>query len=202
MGLFDSFFGNDQRDDIRAADAQAQAALKKGRKQSIATREGALEQSLGFLEGGRDAQNVLLNALGVNGPDAQRDFANTLFTPGFEDELQFGVDQIDNSAASRGMLFSGDTLKAVADHGQRFKRGAFNDRVNQLFQLAGNAPAQSAAFAADTGDQIAATQFGSGQLNANRAVNFGNAMAASRSVPINNLLALGQTAAKVAGAFA
>ena len=200
MGLFDAFFGKSQRRDIEQANAQAQAALSRGREESIGTREDALERSLGFLEGGRGAENLLLQALGVQGPQAQRAFANELFTPGFEDELQFGIDALDQSAAARGGLFSGSQLKSVADFGSRLKRDAFNMRVNQLFQLAGNAPAQSAQATLNTGDAIAQTQFGGAQLDANRAINFGNALADTRSIPINNLLSLGTSIAKIASA--
>ena len=201
MGLFDAFTGKSQRRDIEQANALAQAALERGRAESIGTREDALERSLGFLEGGRGAENLLLQALGVQGPEAQRTFTNELFTPGFNDELQFGIDALDQSAAARGGLFSGNQLKSVADFGTRLKRDAFNTRVNQLFQLAGNAPAQSAQATLNTGDAIAGTQFGGAQLEANQATNFGNAMAQSRSIPINNLLAIGSAGAKAAGAY-
>jgi hypothetical protein len=199
IGLFDSFLGNDQRKDIEAANDRATASLAKGKDESIGTRNQYLERSLGFLKPGLDSQNVLLRALGVQGQGPQQQYYDEFQNdPGFEAATQYGINALDRSAAAKGGLFSGGQMKAVSDFGLRRQNDAFNNRINQLFQLTGNAPAMSAAATQDTGGQIADTQFGYGQLQANQATNFGNAMAASRSIPINNLLSLASSGAKVA----
>jgi hypothetical protein len=185
--------GNDQRRDIEAANASASAALAAGKSDSIGTRQQYLDKTLGYLQPGIDTQNQLMQALGVQGPEAQQAyFSNFQHDPSF----QFGVDALDRSAASRGNLFSGGQMKALSNYGAQ----RFDTRINQLMQLQGNSPALAAGATQDTGGQIADTQFGYGQLVANQATNYGNSMAASRSIPINNLLSIGNIAAKAYGA--
>lgn len=64
-------------------------------------------------------------------------------SPGFQFRLQQGLGAIENSAAARGGLFSGNTGRALTEFGQNFASNEFANRLNQLALLAGRG--QSAA---------------------------------------------------------
>lgn len=203
--LVKSFTGDSQRDDLARADAERADALRRGRRQAIGTQNEFLDRSTDFLQGDIDAGGSALEqalaALGLSGRGAQTSFArNFEDDPGFAAEQQAGIDALDQSAAAKGELFSGEQLKAVSDFGQRHKRSAFQDRIAQFLNLAGRgsgASSQAAGLTDATGRNIADIEFGSGQLDANAAVNSGNVRAQSRSIPLNNLLSIARAAAKV-----
>lgn len=115
-----------------------------GTQEGIAADEAALARSLDFIDpelvAARGAQNLLNDALGINGPEAQAAFfQNFQDDPGFQAELQDRINAIDRSASARGQLLSGRTLRAVGDEGQRFRRGAITDRLNRLRDVSGDA---------------------------------------------------------------
>lgn len=69
------------------------------------------------------------------GPHSQSTLQALIDSPIYQTQLQEGVDSIDASAASRGMLNSGDTLKAISDYGQRtfgdFRQQEIGNALNQ-----------------------------------------------------------------------
>lgn len=209
MSLFDAFLGKSQRRDIQQSSAMAADRYKEGLEDFTSTQNKFLDRSVDFLQPdigtGRDAQNVLRAALGLDGPEAQSAFFQNFQTdPGFQAATQAGIDQLDNSAASRGQLFSGGQIRDVADYGARRMEGAFDNRLSRLQQLGqtGSTQATNAAqLTSQAGNQIAGAQFGTNQLLANNAINTGNAVAQTRSIPINNLLGIAGAAAKGAGAY-
>lgn len=91
-------------------------------------------------------------------------------TPGYEYRLGEGVRAIDASAASRGNLLSGATLRALQTHGQNVATQDYGDYMNRLGGMVGSG--QSAA-----GMQASAGQnFATGATNALAGI--GNAQAA------------------------
>lgn len=115
----------------------AQGNIVSSTNEAMEVNEDALERSLDFIDpelvAARGAQNLLNDATGVNGPEAQQAFFDNFQNdPGFQRELQERVNALDRSAASRGMLLSGGQLRAVGDEGQRFARSAFQDRLGRL----------------------------------------------------------------------
>lgn len=134
---------NRAEDSANAAAAAAHQAAQTqvvGYRDAIDRREKALQESLGFLRpyeiSGRGGQNLLNDALGINGPDAQRAFFSGFQNdPGFEAVQQAGVDTVNQSAASRGGIYSGGTLKALMDFGQRLQQSVFQDRLNRLGEV-------------------------------------------------------------------
>lgn len=91
-------------------------------------------------------------------------------TPGYDFQLNEGINAIDRSAASSGGLFSGATLKAAQGYGQGLANQTYDTYLNRL---SGQANAgQSAA-----GMQGAAAQ-NYGAQGSNALANYGNAAAA------------------------
>ena len=207
--FWDAFTGKSQRNDILQGQEQANKAIQQALGQASGTTNEYLDRSLGFLapqlQTGGNAISLLGDVLGVNGQGPQQAYFNNFQNdPGFQATLNAGVGALDASAANKGLLRSGGQMKSLFDFGQRHLSDAFNTRTNNLFNLAGfgkDAAGTSAGLTANAGQSLADMQFGTGQLFANNAINTQNAVAQSRSTPINNILGLGNMFANVAGAF-
>ena len=209
MGFFDNFFGSTQANDISQASDMANRRYQQGLSQFTDTTKDYLGQSLGYLapyaQAGGNTLSLLGGALGINGAGPQQSFWGGLANdPAFQAAQGAGIDALDKSAAARGMLRSGGQQRDLYSFGQRGLMDFGNNRISQLMGLL--APTQGAAGASadltsQAGNNIAGAQFGTGQLFANNAVNTGNALAQSRNIGLNNILAVGNTAAKIAGAF-
>jgi hypothetical protein len=207
MGLWDSFMGKSQQKDLSAANDLAQQRITGGLADYTNTSKDYLDKSLAFLQPGVESGNQTLkllgDILGLNGQGAQSSyFSNFQNDPGFNATLDAGVQAADRSAAARGLSRSGGQQRSLFDFGQRLQNDFFNQRTNNLFGLMGvgqNAANTSAALTSNTGQGIADAQFGTGQLLANQATNYGNAMAQSRSIPINNILGVGNMFANILG---
>lgn len=114
-----------------------------------------------YTMGGWAGQNALLQALGLGhltpmnmelgtesygntrldqsnqAQDRAAGLANFQASPGYNFRLQQGVNALDRSAASRGMLLSGAQNKAISDYGQNTASQEWGNYINQLAGLAG-----------------------------------------------------------------
>jgi len=121
----------------RVADAERQAAAERSRL----TREG-MDRSLNFLspyaETGGQANALLADLLGLNGPDRARGaYANFFNPPGFQEAVDFGNQNAMQGRINFGGLRSGATLKALQDVGQRSKYGAVMNWLDRLGSQSG-----------------------------------------------------------------
>ncbi len=206
MSFFDDFFGNSQRDDLNAANIESEKRLQQGLSNFTNTTNDYLGRSLDYLKpyaaAGGDTLKLLGNALGINGADGQQSFFSNLMTqPGYASGQQAGIDALDKSAASRGLLHSGGQNRDLFSFGNRYFNDFANNRISQLGGLLAptmGAAGTSAGLTSQAGSDIAGAQFGTGQLLSNSATNLGNATAQSRSTGINNILGVGNM---VAGFF-
>jgi hypothetical protein len=146
MGLFDIFSNKNAQD---AANAQI-AGINQGYTQAT----GAVQAGLGNanqyynaaygawapLAGqGAAAGNAYTDALGLNGAEgnarAQAAFQNN---PGYQFQLQSGLDAVDRGAAARGRVQSGNTLAAEQAYGNNLANqnwynflGSYNPLLSQ-----------------------------------------------------------------------
>lgn len=209
MSFWDSFFGSDQRDAIQGASGVADDEYRKALALAGGTTEDYLKKSLAYLQpdmaAGAAGTKSYMDALGINGPDAQHSFfSNYQSDPGFGATLDAGTQALDRSAASRGLLHSGGQQKSLFDFGQRAWLGNFNNRMGQLggfVPLGSQANTNAANLTTGAGNNIAGMQFGTGQLFANNAINTGNAVAQSYGIPMTNILGSINAGANVVGAF-
>jgi hypothetical protein len=178
-GMFDI---NGTRDTNNAIEAQAQAA-----------RDAAGVQKYIFDESRKDIKpwmDVGLTALGdLANPDFQRDFTMADFKadPGYNFRMSEGQKAIERSAAARGGLNSGATLKALTKFGQNVASEEYNQaynrfnmdrdrRFNRFASLAGlgqTATGQQLAAGQNYATQASETAIGLG--NANAAAHIGSA---------------------------
>ena len=132
IGAGASIYGSGQ-----AADAQKAAAAASAKTQQDAL-NAQIEQQAPFRAGGITAQNQLMMLLGlapsggdtsglnVNTSDPNygkyaKDFSMSDFTvdPGYAFRLSQGMSALNNSAAARGGMISGNALRAAQDYGQQ-----------------------------------------------------------------------------------
>lgn len=108
--------------------------------------EQQLQQELGrlhpYVQGGQGAFNSLISQL--TGPKASLTTPYQSFQaptglnyqndPGYQARMQMGADALQNSAAARGDLLSGNTLKALTDYGQTFGSNEYQNVYNRALQ--------------------------------------------------------------------
>ena len=76
-------------------------------------------------------------------------------TPGYQEQLRAGITAIDRAAPLTGGMYSGRRMKALEAHGQNTFGGYYNDWMNRVGGIAGQAP------------QIASNIGNAGMQNAN-----------------------------------
>jgi hypothetical protein len=141
MDIGAGIMGYDESEDARErgkyAAALAAQQQEEGIQRGIDNRRAGTAQSLGYLqpyeETGRSGMKLLSDALGINGPEAQKSyFSGFQNDPGFLATQKAGTDAIEQSAAGGGMLRSGGTLKGLMDYGQKGMFAQISDRLNRL----------------------------------------------------------------------
>ncbi|MCB0015431.1 MAG: hypothetical protein KDE34_26125 [Anaerolineales bacterium] len=89
-----------------------------------------------MLSGGRQAYGTLADLVGVNGQGAQsgaiRDWQ---MSPAFQSVLDRGQRTIDQGAAARGTLMSGDAINASREYGQDLQNQEFDTQLGRLGNL-------------------------------------------------------------------
>jgi len=199
---------------------KAAEAQKAGIDASTAAQREAFDKQTAlqepFRQGGMAAQNQLMTLLGLNpGGDSgvtvnpndpnfgkyAKDFsmADYQADPGYAFRLSEGMKGLQNSAAAKGLLSSGSTLKGITDYGQGMASqeygNAYNryqtNRANQLNPLqslmgAGQSSANTLTNAAgNLGQGLAQGAAATGAANASSYMNTGNALTNALSGGVN-----------------
>jgi len=203
----------------KAADAQ-----REGIAASTAAQQKAFDEQKAlnapFREGGITAQNRLLTVLGLrpaegagltvdpNSPDFGkygRDFGMEDFEadPGYGFRIKEGMRELENSAAARGLLSSGSTLKGITNYGQNAASQEYGNayqryqtnRANQLNPLTGilgmgqTATNNTSTAAGTLGKGLAEGAAALGSANASAYMNTGNALNSALSGGMNAYMA-------------
>jgi hypothetical protein len=202
---------------------KAAGAQKAGIEASTAAQQKMFDEQKAlnapFREGGLTAQNRLLTVLGLtptagsgitvdpNSPDFGKyagDFGMKDFEadPGYAFRLKEGMKGLQNSAAARGLLSSGSTLKGITDYGQNMASqeygNAYNryqtNRANQLNPLtglinSGQGAVNNLTNAAGTmGQNLGQAAAATGAANAGSYINTGNALTNALSSGMNSYM--------------
>ena len=148
----------------RQSDAEERAAIRMRNAGDVYRTElgGYAKAYDPYIQGGQKATNQLYDLLGLNGQDKATAARSTFQTsPGYDFMMGQGVQALDRSAASRGMLNSGRQSKDL----MRFGEGLANqDWRNYIGDLSGLNNQGYNATGAQTGLQA---QGSLGNLNAN-----------------------------------
>lgn len=207
-----------------AAQQQQQSIQQGQREQLAALKEAqakAVPQYQPYSQFGQQSLNALARGMGLAGGAGSGAFMQqpTLeqlqMDPGYAFREQQGLKALQSSAAARGGLLSGQTLKGIQDYGQDLASqeygNAYNrfmqNRQNQIAMLQGGAntgfgAAQGvgniymgtgtnlANVFGNTAQQLAASQGAAGQAGGQSLVNTGSAYANAAMGPTNLMAAL------------
>lgn len=153
----------------KAANAQEKAAAQAAQAQERALQfqrenyEKASGNLNPFITTGQGANNLLSSFYGLNGSDpalGENALAAFRKSPDYQFALKEGVGALDNSAAAKGSLLSGNQLRAVTEYGSGL---ATQNLTNYLSRLGGlstqgqQASTSLGAIGAGVGNSIGAT---------------------------------------------
>ena len=202
----------------RAADAQTKAAQDANAAQErMFAEQNRLQEP--FRQGGLTAQNEIMQLLGIGGDKTAagygslgKSFGMSDFEqdPGYAFRQSEGMKALERSAAARGNLLSGSTLKGVQRFGQDLAsqeyQNAFNryqvnrsNKLNPLQSLMGSGQSATNVMttaAGQMGQNEAANLYGAGQARASGYVGQANALSnalgqiggIASSVPMNQAI--------------
>jgi len=155
----------------RAAGQAASAAANGIRQGSAALTEGrdqANAQMQPYATGGANAFSAQQALLGLGG-DSAAQMAALQNSPGYQFRLGEGLKGVQGSAAARGMLQSGATMKGLTQYGQNFASNEYDKRNQQLAGVAGmgfNASSNIGQNYMNTADKLNQNFAGIGQAQA------------------------------------
>lgn len=165
----------------KAANAQTQAA-----KDAQATQLQMYNQTRSdlspFMTAGTGALSQLASIFGFGpgggGPNASAAMSQLSQFPGYQFGRDQGIQALDRSAASKGLLLSGAQLKDAQEFGTNYAMTqAWNPYISELNTISGqgeNAAAGVGTAGAAAGQGIAQSQLAAGQSQAAGAVSQGN----------------------------
>lgn len=136
MGFWDDLFGKSASEASNNAAADTYAKQQAAGNQSRTDFARLATQYDPYRTGGTAAQNQVYRLLGLQGGDAQTEaFGQFRNDPGYEYALNQGIGAIDKSAAARGNLNSGATLKALQDRGMGMADQSYGNYLQRLMSL-------------------------------------------------------------------
>ena len=148
-----------------------------------------------YIQQGQQASNLYANLNGVNGADqARQAWGGFQAPPGFQEATDYAGRQTQNSAAARGSMYSGNTLKALYDQSAGMRYGAQNDWLNRLQGMGQQGYAASGANADRTsqfGNALMAGRMNLGNQQSAAAGQNAQAMAQNANTLTQNMLGLG-----------
>ena len=124
---------------------------------------------LPFQQAGQSGLSQLQQLLGLNGAGPQGMNSTLAQYPGYQFAMDQGVQALDRSAASRGLVLSGGQLKDVTSFGQGLASTQFNNAFNQLQALSSlgeSAASQTGNAGATAASGAAQSQIAAGTANA------------------------------------
>lgn len=174
----------------KAADAQRDAAREANDTQLYQYNQTREDQAP-WRQAGESALGQLGGGL-AQGGDFNRDFTLSDFQrdPGYQFRLDQGLGAVQGSAAARGSLMSGATLKRLSQYGQDYASGEYgkaydrfnndrNQRFNRLATVAGigqTATNNVGTAGANMANQVSSNQLAAGNASAAGTIGQANAI--------------------------
>jgi hypothetical protein len=130
----------------------------------------------------------------------QNGFSNYLNSTGYNFQLGQGQSAIAGSAASKGILNSGDTAKALTQYGQNLATGSFNNYLGQLGSL-NNQQGATATQGLQADQTVAQAGSAGGAAAANATQSGGTAAAGALGAVANDALSNTSTGKNISNWF-
>lgn len=172
LGAAGSYFASSKAADAGEAAADKSAAVQ--RELYYQTRSDTEPyRALGLGAAGK-----LARLAGLGSPDQSAAEVGQFYaSPGYQFRLGEGQKALERSAAARGMLNSGATLKGITRYGQDYASNEFGNYVNTLGGLAGYGPVatnQQVAANNSLGQGLSNSAIAGGQARVSGYTNMGN----------------------------
>lgn len=104
---------------------QALGAVTQGANTATQTRDP-------YTSAGQSTISSLMDYLGLSGQSSDQMLAKLQQTPGYQFTLQSALDAIDRGAASKGKLYSSQTMQAYQDRASQLANQTYQNNVNNL----------------------------------------------------------------------
>lgn len=173
------------------ADAQADAA-NAASAQQMAMFNQTRKDNLPWMQAGQGGLNSLMELYGMVN-DGRGNYSRSgdpkaamkwmQMDPSYQFRLQQGQGALENSAAARGGMLSGNALRALSDYGQNTASMEFGNIANRLAGLSGTGQATAqnlGGFGQNTANAVGGNMLNAGQARASGyagvANSLGNAM--------------------------
>ena len=107
------------------------------------------------------------------------DMSKFYTSPDYNFRLNQGLNTLQNSAAARGGLLSGNAMRAISDYGQNTAASEFGNYWNRMFQqsqMGQNAAVGQGSLGANYAGMVGNTMMGQGQANASGVVGAANSL--------------------------
>lgn len=197
MGFsFGSVTGSTQKKDIMRANGKATQALDTAFNSASQRYDQANALYDPYVQQGQAASGFYQNALGLNGADKRAEAqgmitSDPLFQGKFNQDQNALMTYMNaRGGAGGGRAYAAGQQSLYQNYGNWLDR--YKEHGNQGFQATG----QKAGIRQGQGDMA----MGYGATKAGQAINYGNALAQTRGIGVNNLMGLLGTAAKAYGA--
>lgn len=155
--------------------AMQSSAISDAQDKANAEQQRALDQArtdlAPYTAVGPQALSLVSDLSGLNGaPAAQNAMAsNFVQSPGYQYQLQQGLSAVDNGAAAKGLLRSGNTLRAEQELGNNLASqdyGSYINRLSSILSTGYNATAAQNGMSIQTAKDIATTDASAGKQQA------------------------------------
>jgi hypothetical protein len=181
-GVVSSLIGSSASRD--AASMQADSA-ERAQAQQAAQYQQTRADLQPWVQSGSQANNKLSSLMGLDGSDPAAQLEST---PGYQFRYDQGMAGVNNSAAAKGGLLSGGTLKAIQKYGQDFASNEYQNQWNRLNSMSNTGQASAAGQASAStafGNASAANSQAQGNALASGAMGTGNAWSNGISSAVN-----------------
>lgn len=164
----------------RSASSQQSDASQRALEAQSAQYDQSRADLQPWVKSGSLANNKLSSLMGLDGSNPT---AVLQSTPGYQFRYDEGMRGVENSAASRGGLLSGGTMKAIQKYGQDFASGEYQNAFNRLNSMSttGQNSAANQAARSESFGNAAATQYNN-QGSAQASGSMGQANAWSNGI--------------------
>lgn len=191
MSLFDSLFTNSDSQDaanakiagLNAGYNQASGLYGQGRDALTTNYAAGLKPYQTLFDQAQGGINAYGDATGANGAAGYTNATNNFQTnPGYQFQLNQGLQAIDRGAASKGMLTSGNTLNAEQQYGTGLANQSYQQYVQNLQPYLGlgqSAASGIGTLNANLGNSLNSSYGNQGNLAYNTQAGIGNAQAAA-----------------------
>lgn len=174
---------------MERANAEATTSLQQGYDRAQGNYSTAQGMYRPYAEQGQQANTMYGNALGLNGVDAQKSFGQNYAAsdPFRQQNADFATNALMRQYNARGQTYGGSTDLAISR--ANLERGSqdYNSYLNRL-QGQGQQGYQATGAQAGIEQAKGDLSYGYGQQRAGNSINFGNALAQTRSTGVNNII--------------